>query len=314
MNKKTKGLGMGLDALLGGKEAALDIAASTTDRQQDDAAGTAQLPIAKIRPGHYQPRDHFDDDALASLADSIGQHGVLQPIVVRLRADATHPYEILAGERRFRAAQLAGLREIPAIVREADNEQALALALIENIQREDLNPLEEAKAIARLVEEFDYSHEKAARAIGRSRSATSNLLRLLSLAPPVHQHLLDGAIEMGHARALLALSRADQIMLGHRVVERGLSVRETESEVTAHLANLESNPKRPTTGGAGRPSATEADRDLLRLQARLSDILAAPVAIRANRKGRGKLTIQFSGPDQFEGLIDQLGLRDKLDQ
>jgi ParB family chromosome partitioning protein len=316
MSKKLKGLGNGLGGLLGPDQVADVIDLPTA--QNKSAPTNNAIPLDQIQAGEYQPRGEFDDDALASLADSIKEHGVLQPIVVRMHA-GTKPYEILAGERRFRAAGMAGLTEIPAIIREADNEQALALGLIENIQREDLNPLEEARAIERLIQEFDYTHESAANAIGRSRSATTNLLRLLQLAPPVQQALLEKDLDMGHARALAALSRADQIMLGHRVVERDLSVRETEAEVTAHLANLEGGAgdqkAGSNTGGTkGRTLASgEPDRDMLRLQQQLSDILAASVSVKANKKGRGKMTIEFSGPEQFDGLLDQLGLRKKLD-
>lgn len=317
MSKKSKGLGMGLDALLGDASPADPSVATQTDSQV--AASPVQssnnkIALDQIQAGEYQPRDDFDDDALTSLADSIREHGVLQPIVVRLHA-GSKPYEILAGERRFRAAGMAGLTEIPAIVREADNEQALALGLIENIQREDLNPLEEARAIERLIQEFDYTHESAANAVGRSRSATTNLLRLLQLAPPVQQALIEKDLDMGHARALAALSRADQIMLCHRVVERELSVRETEAEVTAHLANLEGAGTGQKMGSTSSRSIVtgEPDRDMLRLQQQLSDILAAAVTVKANKKGRGKMTIQFSGPDQFEGLLEQLGLQKKLE-
>ncbi|MGB7182673.1 MAG: ParB/RepB/Spo0J family partition protein [Burkholderiaceae bacterium] len=311
---KRKGLGMGLDALLGSSDPAEPAARDTSDVRSSDVATIPLIALAQIQAGHYQPRDRFDDAALQTLADSIREHGVLQPILVRLRADAAHPYEILAGERRFRAAGIAGLTHIPAIIREADNEQALALGLIENIQRQDLNPLEEARAIQRLVQEFDYTHEAAATAIGRSRSATSNLLRLLSLSDPVQENLISGELEMGHARALLAVGRADQIMLANRIIERQLSVRETEAEVTAHLESQ--NNAAETTTGSGRSPASlpPLDRDLIRLQERLSDVLAAPVSIRSNRKGRGKLVIEFAGHEQFEGLLGQLGLRSQLDK
>lgn len=311
---KRKGLGMGLDALLGGSDPAEPAVLDEPRSPSESVATVPQIALDQILAGHYQPRDRFDEQALQSLADSIRTHGVLQPIVLRLRADEKRPYEILAGERRFRAAGMAGLTHIPAIIREADNEQALALALIENIQREDLNPLEEARGIQRLIQEFEYTHEAAAQAIGRSRSATSNLLRLLSLSAPVQQQLLDGKLEMGHARALLPVGRAEQIMLANRVIERGLSVRETEAEVSALLESQERT-QAGANSDSGR-SLTKAgpDRDQLRLQEKLSDILAAPVSVRANRKGRGKLIIEFSDHDQFDGLLEQLGLRRKLDE
>jgi ParB family chromosome partitioning protein len=310
---KKKGLGMGLDALLGGSNPAEPAVLDEPEVRGAAVASIPQIALNEILAGHYQPRDQFDEDALRTLADSIREHGVLQPIVLRLRADADRPYEILAGERRYRAAGMAGLTHIPAIIREADNEQALALALIENIQREDLNPLEEARGIQRLIDEFEYTHEAAAQAIGRSRSATSNLLRLLGLSQPVQQQLLDGRIEMGHARALLAVGRADQILLANRIIERGLSVRDTEAEVSAHLEQRES-PASSSKTGSKRSQTDTPDRDLIRLQEKLSDILAAPVTVRANRKGRGKLMIEFSGHEQFEGLLDQLGLRAKMDE
>jgi ParB family chromosome partitioning protein len=241
----------------------------------------------------------MDESALQELASSIRTHGLMQPIVVRPVGPGR--WEIVAGERRFRAAGLAGLSEVPVIVREVPDEQALQLALIENIQREDLNPLEEAQAIKRLIDEFNYSHEQAADAIGRSRSATSNLLRLLNLADPVQTMLLAGDIDMGHARALLALDRAGQIMLAHEVVERRLSVRETERLVQRRLEEDAAKP-------GDRTSARREDRDLARLQERLADVLAAPVSIRADGRGRGRLTIGFGSIEQFQGLVQRLGL------
>ncbi len=311
---KTKGLGRGLEALLGADAPpAAPVAAE---------AGPAQmLALARMQPGRYQPRTRMDESALQELAASIRQHGLMQPIVVRplsmvgrsdgdtsaaaifpVRPDAER-YEIIAGERRFRAAQAAGLVEVPVIVREVSDQQALALALIENIQREDLNPLEQAQAVKRLIDEFGYSHEQAAEAIGRSRSATTNLLRLLNLAEPVQTMLLAGDLDMGHARALLAVERAGQIMLANQVVQRRLSVRETEKLVARELAGG-AQPK----PGRGRRAGEAPDRDILRLQERLSDLLGTSVEIRQGARGRGQLMIDFTGPDQFEGLLQRMGL------
>jgi ParB family chromosome partitioning protein len=284
---RPKGLGRGLEALLGGNE-----------RQSGAAREEAisVLPLAALQAGRYQPRTRMDESSLRDLAASIRTYGVMQPLVVR--PIGPERWEIIAGERRFRAAQIAGLAEVPVVVREVPDEQALALALIENIQREDLNPLEQAQAIRRLIDEFGYSHEQAAEAIGRSRSATSNLLRLLNLAEPVQTMLLAGDLDMGHARALLALDRAEQIMLAHRVVEKDLTVRETEKAVQRAAAEATS-PPRPRSG---------ADRDVLRLQERLADALATAVTLRADAKGRGKLTIAFSSHEQFQGLLERLGV------
>lgn len=290
MIKKQKGLGRGLEALLG--------ADTSTARPAAEGETINSLRLDQLQAGRYQPRTRMDETALQELAASIREHGMMQPIMVR--PVGTGRWEIIAGERRFRAAALAGLAEVPVIVREVPDEQALQLALIENIQREDLNPLEEAQAIRRLIDEFGFSHERAADAIGRSRSATSNLLRLLNLAEPVQTMLLAGDLDMGHARALLALDRAQQIMVAHEVVERRLSVRETERLVQRTLEGDE--------GRAGRRAAAGADRDLARLQDRLADTLAAPVTIKANARGRGSLTIGFGSLEQFQGLLERLGV------
>lgn len=296
---KPKGLGRGLEALLGG---------DTSTGGEGAQAPARTLPVERLRPGRYQPRSRMDETALAELAASIRQHGVMQPIVVRpLAADAgaagARAYEIIAGERRYRAAQAAGLTEVPVIVREATDQEALALALIENIQREDLNPLEQARAVKRLIDEFHYSHEQAAEAIGRSRSATTNLLRLLNLAEPVQTMLLAGDIDMGHARSLLALDRAAQIMAANQVIQRRLSVRETEKLVARQVAGKEG-------GGARKPHrrTTDVDRDIARLQERLSDLLGTTVVLRQSARGAGQMIIEFSGPDQFDGLLQRLGL------
>jgi ParB family transcriptional regulator, chromosome partitioning protein len=276
---KPKALGRGLDALLAGED-------------ELEVAGAPQsLPVEQIKPGKYQPRAGMDPQALNELADSIRAQGLLQPILVRPSHDGQ--YEIIAGERRWRAAQLAGLRSVPVAVRDIPDEAALAAALIENIQREDLNPLEEASGIQRLISEFGMTHEGAAQAVGRSRSAVTNLLRLLNLAQPVRELLLANQIEMGHARALLALGAAKQVELAQRVAKQGLSVRETEQLVTRESA----------------PSIVRSatvDRDLLRLQEDLSDQLGASVSIRANKLGAGRLTVHFSTLDQLDGFITKL--------
>ena len=277
-----KGLGRGLDALLG------------SEPQAAAAAGPQQLPIERLQPGRYQPRTRMDADALAELADSIRAQGVIQPILVRPAGGDR--YEIIAGERRFRAAQMAGLAEVPVTVRDVPDEAALAMALIENIQREDLNPLEEAQGVQRLVREFTFTHEQAAAAIGRSRSATSNLLRLLNLAAPVQEMLMEGRLDMGHARALLAVDAATQVQLGHQIVLKGLSVREAEALV-ARTQRAQSS--------AGR-AAPARSRDLERLEEELSDALAATVRLQVDARGKGRVVIQVSGLDQLDGIVARL--------
>jgi len=280
---KMKGLGRGLDALLSG-----------SDKPQGDEQ--RNLPVERLRPGKYQPRTHMDQDSLAELAASIKAQGIMQPILVRA-VDSTpgsERYEIVAGERRWRAAQLAGLSEVPVLVRSIPDEQALAMALIENIQRENLNPLEEAQGLQRLIDEFGLTHQQAADAVGRSRPAASNLLRLLQLTAPVQELLMAGRIDMGHARALLPISSGQQVGVAQRVVQKGLSVRETE-KLVQHLLNP---PK--------HAPEKAIDRDLLNLQERLSDGLGTNVAIRSNKKGAGKVTIEFSSLDQLDGLISRL--------
>ena len=294
--KKPKGLGRGLDVLLGEDRPPAPAADAAEPR------APAMLPVARLQAGRYQPRTRMDEAALQDLAASIRRHGVMQPIVVR--PIGHERYEIVAGERRFRAAQLAGLDAVPVVVRDVSDQNALAMALIENIQREDLNPLEEAQAIRRLLDEFDYTHEQASEAIGRSRSATSNLLRLLNLAPPVQTMLLAGDLEMGHARALLALERAEQILAANRVVEKRLSVRETEKLVAQQAADASA----ASPAAAARKPAPDAD--LRRLQERMAERLGAPVELHANARGRGRLVVRFDTLEQFEGLREALGLDD----
>jgi ParB family chromosome partitioning protein len=274
---KAKGLGRGLDALLGGDDLPRE--------------ALATVDVAAIRPGRYQPRTQMDERSLAELAQSIRSQGLLQPVVVR-RLDGG--YELVAGERRWRAAQMAGLERIPAIVRDVPDEAALVMALIENVQREDLNPMEEAAAVQRLIDEFKMTHEQAADAVGRSRSATTNLLRLLKLAKPVQEMLMEGALEMGHARALLALDPARQIEMGNRVAARGLSVRDTETLVSKLLRGPSARRKK------------KADRDLARLEEEVSERLGTTVQIAAGRKGAGKLIVHYAGLDHLEQLLKKL--------
>ncbi len=289
--KRPKGLGRGLDALLGGETALAPAAANRN--------APSTLPIERLRPGRYQPRTKMDPAALAELAESIKSQGIVQPIVVRPVGPPDGDYEIIAGERRYRAAQLAGLDEVPVVIKAVPDTAALAIALIENIQREDLNPLEEAHGVQRLIREFDFTHEQAAQAIGRSRSATSNLLRLLNLAAPVQQMLLDGALDMGHARALLGLAGADQVQIAQRIHAKGLSVREAET-LAARFAE-EDAAKR----GSGKKGAARS-RDLVRFEEELADALGAPVRLAANAKGGGRLVIEFSSFEQLDGIATRL--------
>lgn len=288
--KKSKGLGRGLDALLGGHS---DI----NEAVPTMAGAPSSLPIAKLQPGKYQPRTRMDEGALNELAESIRAQGLLQALLVRPMPEQEDKYEIIAGERRFRAAQLAGLDEVPVMVKAVDDLTAAAMALIENMQREDLNPLEEAQGMHRLITEFGFTHERAAVAVGRSRSAVSNLLRLLNLAQPVQTMLMAGDIDMGHARALLAVDAATQITLANLIVAKRLSVRETEKLVArANLPEEEEN----------KPAQREKSRDILRLEEELSDALATSVVIKVNTRNRGQLVIDFASLDTLDGVIARL--------
>lgn len=280
---KLKGLGRGLDALLAGNE--------TQSKEQQRS-----LPVGNLQPGKYQPRTQMDSASLEELAASIRVQGLMQPILVRPIGDTLGEdrFEIVAGERRWRAAQMAGLTEVATLIREIPDESALAMALIENIQRENLNPLEEAQGLQRLIDEFSMTHQQAADAVGRSRPAASNLLRLLQLVAPVQELLMRGEIDMGHARALLPLSGALQIQLAQRVVQKGLSVRDAE-----RLAQHALKPQKDI-------EARKPDRDVLRLQEELSDVLGAQVEIRTNKKGAGKIHIEFGDLDQLEGILQRL--------
>jgi ParB family chromosome partitioning protein len=302
VTKKPKGLGRGLEALLGPK---VD---DTIAAQTAAAEGLpSTLPLSQMVAGMYQPRTRMDEGALYELAESIKAQGIMQPILVRQLHDGPNAgkYEIIAGERRSRAAKLAGLDTVPVLVRNVPNEAAAAMALIENIQREDLNPLEEAQGLQRLIKEFGLTHELAAQAVGRSRSAASNLLRLLNLADPVQSMLMAGDIDMGHARALLALDRATQITAANQISAKKMSVREAESLVKKLSAEFNLVPQKPKS---------EKSRDIKRIEEELSDLLTAQVEVRVKKRvkrhGRveelGELAIQFGSIDELNGLIDKL--------
>jgi len=287
--KKLKGLGRGLDALLGGDMDAAPAAPNTP----------SVLAVTQIQAGKYQPRTRMDEVSLLELAASIKTQGIMQPVLVRpLPPGSSTPYEIIAGERRFRAAQMAGLDEIPVLVRDVDDQAAAAMALIENIQREDLNPLEEAQGIQRLISDFNFTHEQAAGAVGRSRSAVSNLLRLINLAQPVQTMLMAGDIDMGHARALLAVDSAHQITLANQVIARRLSVRETEKLVSRALDEQNA----PAT----LARAKDKSGDIVRLEEELSDKLATPVVFKMGPKGKGQMIIDFADLDILEGVLARL--------
>ncbi len=323
-SKKNKGLGRGLESLLGPKVS--DLPVFMTDSESTDLARQpATLPLLQLVPGQYQPRTHMDEGALYELAESIREQGVMQPILVRLLDEEqaqlqrqkqaelegrilpqdTILYEIIAGERRFRAAHLAGLSDIPVLVRNVSNEAAAAMALIENMQREDLNALEEAQGLQRLISEFGLTHEQAAQAVGRSRSAASNLLRLLQLAQPVQTMLMAGDLDMGHARALLSLDKAMQINAANSISSKKLSVREAESLVKKLGANFSPRAEK---------NKKEKSADVRSVETELSDLLAAEVEIRikkrVKRRGKleevGELAIQFGSLDALNGLIERL--------
>ena len=299
VTKKPKGLGRGLEALLGPK--VVDSAPTDPDSLPSN------LPLAELVAGQYQPRTHMDEGALYELAESIKAQGVMQPILVRQLIDGPNAgkYEIIAGERRFRASKLAGLESVPVLVRDVPDESAAAMALIENMQREDLNPLEEAHGLQRLVKEFGLTHEQAAQAVGRSRSAASNLLRLLQLAEPVQTMLMAGDLDMGHARALLALDKANQITAGNQIAAKKMSVREAESLVKKLGAEFALSPQK---------LKKDKSRDIRRVEEELADLLMAEVEVRVKKRlkrhGRieemGEIAIQFGSLDALNGLIDKL--------
>jgi len=290
---KKKGLGRGLEALLGDKA------------QKENAADINRLPLTALQAGKYQPRQKMDASALQELAESIREQGVMQPLLVRLVS--TGKYEIIAGERRFRAATLAGLTEVPVLVSGANDQAAAAMALIENMQREDLNPLEESQGLARLIEEFGFTHEQAAKAVGKSRSAITNLLRLSQLAKPVQAMLLAGDIDMGHARALLPLPGASQVALAQRIAAQGLSVREAERMSTAlaraggQIGDKKSKGKSALAAGTGR------DPDMRRLTQEIADLIGLSAEFKFKGKG-GELRIRFSQFDELDSLLKKLGI------
>ncbi|WP_151632321.1 ParB/RepB/Spo0J family partition protein [Noviherbaspirillum aerium] len=288
--KKSKGLGRGLDALLGGSS---DVAEAVPNVPGAPSA----LNVAQMQAGKYQPRTRMDEGALNELAASIKAQGLMQPILVRPVSSGSDRYEIIAGERRYRAAQIAGLTEVPVLVKDIDDQAAAAMALIENIQREDLNPLEEAQGIHRLISDFDFTHEQAANAVGRSRSAVSNLLRLMNLAKPVQTMLMAGDIDMGHARALLAVDSATQITLANQIVAKRMSVREAEKLVVR--ASTEQAATKQKTG-------KEKSRDIARLEEELSDTLATQVSIKLGARNKGQLIIDFANLDALDDLIAKI--------
>jgi ParB family chromosome partitioning protein len=296
VTKKPKGLGLGLEALLGPKVVDAPVAPGP-------AAPPSVVRLSQLQPGKYQPRTRMDEGALHELAESIKSQGVMQPVLVR-PLDGNR-YEIIAGERRVRAARIAGLDEVPVLVRPVPDEAAAVMALIENMQREDLNPLEEAQGLQRLTQEFSLTHEQAAQAVGRSRSAASNLLRLLQLADPVQQMLMAGDLDMGHARALLGLDRAEQITAATEIVAKQLSVRDAERLVARRVAATPAGRQSPLLRAKQQKS-----RDIARLEEELSDKLTASVQIRIRSGGRrgeqGEVAIAFGSLDELNGLIEKL--------
>ena len=302
VTKKPKGLGLGLEALLGPQ-------AKEPLAPDAPAGAPSTLKLSQLQPGKYQPRTRMDEGSLYELAESIKSQGVMQPVLVRPVAGegGAARYEIIAGERRFRAARLAGLDEVPVLVRDVPDESAAVMALIENMQREDLNPLEEAQGLQRLVSEFKLTHEQAAQAVGRSRSAASNLLRLLQLTEPVQKMLMAGDLEMGHARALLSLDAAQQILSANEVVARKLTVREAEKLVAKALNNGRQAPLLRVK--------QDKSRDLVRLEEQLADALAAAVEIRVHRKTKrgeqGEIAIAFGSLEELNGLLERLGAREE---
>jgi len=284
---KKKGLGRGLEALLG-----------ANDKASNNAGGVAMLQISQLQAGKYQPRKNMVDASLQELSESIKEQGIMQPLLVR--SVASGKYEIIAGERRFRAATMAGLKEVPVLIKQANDQATAAMALIENMQREDLNALEEANGLARLIEEFGYTHDKAAQAVGKSRSAVSNLLRLIQLAKPVQLMLAKGEIDMGHARALLPLEAAAQVSLAQKIVIQKLSVREAEQMATKLVLHK-------TQVGGSKKAKIKADPDLRQLQEKLSDQLNLAVEIKQKRRG-GEISIKFSQFDELDVFLKRLGI------
>ncbi len=298
MAKPHRGLGRGLKGLLGDDVSMVQMQGLLGEKTAQEAVVTGdvvtEMDMALLQAGKYQPRSQMEEEKLRELSDSIREQGVISPIIVRPIGGGR--YEIIAGERRFRASQLAGKTKIPAIVRELDDKTTLAVALIENMQREDLNVMEEAVGVKRLIDEFGFTHEEAAKAIGRSRPATSNLLRLLNLAEPVQKMVSDGRLEMGHARALLSLSGGEQILAATEIVRQGCSVRQAERMVSNWGKEKLAKPKK-------NPERTKDDEILER---RLSDALAAPVHVNVGRLGKGQILIDFADLDDLQAIIEKL--------
>ncbi|KHF26513.1 ParB/RepB/Spo0J family partition protein [Solemya velum gill symbiont] len=298
---KSRGLGRGLDALLSSASKASEKVAETdsSDQQESTAAVTgdsiSQLGVDLVQRGRYQPRRNFDKEKLQELADSISEQGIVQPIVVRPIGEGK--YEIIAGERRWRAAQLAGLSEVPVVVRDVDDKSAMAMALIENIQRDDLNPLEEADALQRLISEFGLTHQQIAQAVGKSRTAVTNYIRLLDLESEVKRMVDEKKLEMGHARAILGLKNGQQVEAANKVVRQGLSVRETERLVRRMQGEDESRPAKPEP---------VADPNILTLERDLTEKLGASVKVKSGPKGKGKLEISYNSLDELEGIIEHI--------
>ncbi len=289
MSRK-RGLGRGFSALVGDGHSVESVTEVTEEEKRDSLQ---MLPVDRVRRGRYQPRRHFDPDALQELADSISSQGMVQPVVVR---PVDGGFELIAGERRWRAAQIAGMQEIPGVVREMEDQAAAAIALIENIQREDLNPLEEARAIARLVEDFELTHQQVAGAVGRSRASVSNLLRLQELDDSVKELVETGHLEMGHARALLGLKGDRQRAIARQVADRGLTVRATEQLVKRELEGDTAKPEKPAA----------KDADTRRLEQDLSEKLGAAVTIQTGSGGKGKLQISYNSVDELEGILEHI--------
>jgi len=302
MAAKKRGLGRGLDALLGGSAKEVrpveESAEPTDDSPADQSLKT--LPIDLIQRGKYQPRRNFDQDKLQELADSIAAQGIIQPIVVRPVGDGR--FEIIAGERRWRASQLASLQEIPVVIHEVDDQAAMAMALIENIQRDDLNPLEEANALHRLLNEFGLTHQQIAKAVGKSRTSVTNFLRLLELAEPVKKMLELSQLDMGHAKAILGLKESDQHKAAKQVFDQGLSVRETE-KLVRRMQGISETSQKPEPA---KVTKNKMNPDVLRLQNNLSEKLGAKVEIKQSASGKGQLLIAYNSLDELDGIIDHI--------
>lgn len=298
---KKRGLGRGLDVLLNKTKLPTQEITQENETGIDQSRGYGvikEMPIEFLVPGLYQPRKVFDAEALETLADSIKSQGIIQPLVVReVTRDGQQKYEILAGERRWRASQIAALEKVPVLIQSMTDQEALAVALIENIQREDLNPIEEAEAIARFISEFELTHQEVGELIGRSRSAVSNVIRLLELAPKVQEWLLARKIDMGHARAILSLNHSQQIQMAELIIEKSLTVREVERLMKE--------------GGQvnGKTKPIKKDPDVVKLENDLSQLFGAKVGFQSDKKGKGKMTIHYDSLDQLDGILQKIGVQ-----